>query len=463
VLVNTDLPESATLSQRLLYPFLRHFFYFFFAYLPYAPVRRVNRPDLSGPFLWASSHSNYLCDTIPAGCEAPRPTKFLAKSTLFRFPIKGFIEFCGALPVARAEDHKGQAGEARALQNRSTFKVAIGAMEKGWPVAIYPEGVSIESPGLVLPLKPGVAKLGFAAEEANEFKLGLRIIPVGLEYGSRSKVGSGLTIRYGKPLALKDYEILYRESRDEAVKKLMFDLTVEMIRNFPHFQDETKLGLARKLVALGLARSKFPVAQLFLKKENDGAFWAGLEQRLRAFEEANKGRRIPVPAWGHRRAWKELGPRRRRVRGAFLFLGLPLAAVDLVNNSIPELCLSSAVEQLSVDETEVMSLRFMLSPIVLGAVYGLQFYFFKEIVFPEFLAEAGFGSYVLYALGSFSLWYFGLHWRRQFKRVASLWFFRRAGVDGRSEAVAYYRALRQYLGDFQNHSREGSEHGQHRV
>ncbi len=435
---------------------MRTLFYFFFSYLPYAPVKRINKPDLSGPYIWACSHSNYLCDVIPGGTEGLSPTKYLAKSTLFRFPIERFIRFCGALPVARAEDFKDRAADSRSMQNRSTFKAAIAEMELGWPVAIFPEGVSIVSPGLTLPLKAGVAKLAFAAEDANDFKLNLRVIPVGLEYGSRFKVASGLTIRFGQPLHLRDYQALYRSSREEGVKKLMADITREMLHTFPHFRNESELALGKKLVALGLARSKFPVAQIFLRQEENGDFWAGLGQRLRAFEEANKGQRIPLPAWGHRRAWKELGPQRRRRRAIFLALGFPLAILDAFNNSIPEFCLHSLVEQVAVDETEKMSLRFMLSPPVLGVLYGLQFFFLKKVVFEDSLAGAGFGAYVAYSLGSFCLWYFGVHWRRQFKRIASLYFFRRAGVDGRSEAVTYYRGLRQYLGEFQDHSGKGS-------
>ncbi len=355
--------------------------------------------------------------------------------------------------MVRAEDVKNKEGEGRASTNRSTFKVAIQAIEKGWPVAIFPEGVSIVSPGLVLPLKPGVAKLAFAAEEANNFSLDLKIIPVGLEYGSRFRLGSGLNIRYGSPLPIKQYEALYRRSPQEAVKALMADLTQQMVANFPHFQDDSKLVLGKKLVALGLARSKYPVAQLFLRKEKDLEFWQGLEQRLRALEESTKDHRIPVPAWGHRRAWKELGPARRWRRGVFLVLGSPLAILDLVNSSVSELCLRSAVEHIAVDETEKMSLRFMLSPVLLLPIYGLQFYFLQKVVFEESWIHLGFGHYLIYAASSFVLWYFGVHWRRQFKRVASLYVFKRAGVDGRSEAVGHYRALRQYLHDLQHGGR----------
>jgi hypothetical protein len=312
--------------------------------------------------------------------------------------------------------------------------------------------MSIVNPGLILPLKPGVAKLGFAAEEASDFQLGLRVIPVGLEYGSRTRVGSGLTIRYGRPLFFRDYADLHREEKDAAVKKLMADLTVEMIMNFPHFRDAGQLALARKFVALGLAPSKFSVSQLFLRKENDPAFWEGLTTRLKAFDEANKESHIPVPAWGYRRAWKELGPARRARQLVFLLGTLQLAVLDLFNSSVPELCVQSLVEQIAVDETEKMSLRLMISPVVLAALYGLQFWLLK-LLFPVYLGGAGFGTYFVYTVASFFLWYFGLHWRRRFKRVASVFLFRKAGVDRSSQVVTCYKALGQYLGDLEDHGR----------
>lgn len=444
--LRTKLPSSATISQRLYFFFARDFFYFFFEYIPYAPIRRINKPDLSGPYIWACSHSNFMCDGVPAGTEGPVPTKFLVKSTLFIFPIKGILEITGALPLARAADFKEKDKSLRASQNRSTFKVAIQALQKGWPIAIYPEGVSNESPGLTLPLKPGAAKLALLAEEENDFKLGLRIIPVGLEYGSRTKVGSGLNIRYGNPIQVRKYRAQYEKDQDQAVRALMDELTEEMIGCFPHFRDETKLLLGKKLVALGICRTKFDAAQLFLRKLGDTKFWDELGEKLHSLEEESKELGIPIPAWGHRHAWRQLGPMRRPGRMLYIFLGAPLFFLDLFNNTLPEFFLSSVAEFLSADETERMSFRFYLAPFVLALVLGLQFLFLKR-EFPQF-AAAGFGTYVLYYVGSTLLWYFAVHWRRQCKRWASQFFFWWAGVNSRSKAEACYQELRKYLGQF---------------
>lgn len=403
---------------------------------------------MAGRYIWACSHANFMCDGIPAAGEGPVPTKFLIKSTLFQFPIKRFIEFTGALPLARAMDNKDLSKEARVSQNRATFQVAINAIQEGWPVAIYPEGISISAPGLVLPLKPGAAKLAFSAEEANDFSLGLRIIPVGLEYGSRTKVGSGLCMRYGNPLIVSEYRELYDRDPDQAVKKLTDDLTQEMIRIYPHFTDETKQVLGKKLVALGICRSKFDAAQLFLRQLENKEFWQGLEAKLKALEESSREHGIPLPVWGYRQIWKQLGPMRWPSRLTYLILGFPLFLLDLPNNALPEFFLSSGVEFFVTDDSERMSFRFFLSPIVLGVVFALQFWFLKAVVFPQYMGGAGVGIYVLYTLSSFAIWYFAVHWRRQFKRLASLFFFRWAGVDARSEAVAQYRDLRDYLRQF---------------
>ncbi|WP_305808686.1 hypothetical protein, partial [Staphylococcus epidermidis] len=130
------------------------------------------------------------------------------------------------------------------------------------------------------------------------FSLGLRIIPVGLEYGSRTKVGSGLWIRYGKPFVVAEYRAAYEADEEQAVRKLMEDLTREMISISPHFESEGTLALGKKLVTIGLYRSKWDAAQIFYRQRSNQEFWKGLEHRLRAFDEACKDHRIPVPAWG---------------------------------------------------------------------------------------------------------------------------------------------------------------------
>ena len=431
---------------------MRTFFFFFFSYVPYYPIRRVNKPNLGGPYIWASSHSNFLCDVVPAGFEGDCPTKFLAKSTLFTFPIKGLIEFLGALPIIRAEELKGLSKDARSAKNKSTFQDATRAFQKGWPLAIFPEGTSIVSPGLVLPLKNGVAKLAFAAEKESDFTLNLRIIPVGLEYGSRVHVGSGLTIRYGKPLWIKDYKQAWHLNEGDAVRKLMEDLTREMVSIFPHFASESHLVFGKKLVALGQADSRHAAAQLFLQKKDDSHFWQVFEDRLRHLEERSKEAGLPLSAWGHVKNWRKLNLPSRIWSIVFLGCAAPLALFGMGNSSFPEYIISSLVDYFSVDETEKMSLRFILSLFILPLVYGFQFMIFKFLLFDAWMREMAWLPYVIYTGSSFVLWYLSLHWRLHLKRITGIYFFWRADRKRLHTAREKYRALMEHLSDLHSSS-----------
>jgi len=450
----TKLPPNASTIQWMVYPWLRDFLFFFFGFLPYAPIRRENKPNLDGALIWASSHSNYLCDTIPAGFEGPVPTRFFAKSTLFRFPIKKFIEFCGALPVARAEDTK-EVGGNRTQQNRSTFKLAVSSIQAGWPIAIFPEGVSIVSSGLVLPLKPGIAKLGFMAEEASDFTLGLRIIPVGLDYGSRVKVGSGLTIRYGQPIYFRDFKAAYLENKDLAVRAVMERLTQEMIHSFPHFSNEKDFFIGKKLVALGLCDEKFEASKLIRKVSENSSAYEKIQSDLKSFEEMNRDYRLPFPSWGYVTRWQRETPGQKLFQVLFTFFGFPFAVVDLLNNGLGEFLIRSLMDLIAVDETEKMSIRFMISPVVLPLLYAAQY--FGGLVWLLDLAplsSLGFASYFGLSL---VLWYFGVRWRIIAKKFVGLLLFVVSGLDDDEEVVRAYKGLRNQLNHFKDHGGHRSE------
>ncbi len=435
--VRCRLPESASIAQRIFYPLIRSIFFFFFAYLPYWPVRRENKPNMDGPYIWACSHHNYFCDVVPGGFEAHSPPKFLGKHTLFVWPARGFFEFCGGLPVVRPQDMNSSDG--RSAQNRSSFKTAIAALQQGWGIGIYPEGVSIVRPGLVEPLKAGVAKLALSAEEASDFRLGLRIFPVGLEYGSRPRVASGLWIRYGTPIRVADYREIFERDYAAAVQALMKDLTKEMKSVFPHFETEEELAVAKKLQVVGVVENKFTFSQALARA--DGTFFSGVTARLLALQAASKEAGVPLAAWGHRARFVTFTPGQILWRLVVLLLGLPLVAWDILNNTIPEYLLKSVVGFVASDETEVMSFRFMTAPFVLPPIYALQFKVWTGFVLPGLSGLTFFSGWVSYALVSFVIWYAVVHWRRLFRRFLAQVFFWK---DTR-EAESAWRALRGFV------------------
>ena len=95
--------------------------------------------------IFVMNHPNGLIDPALVFVALPRRISFLAKSTLFRTPVIGWVvRAVGALPVYRRID----AGED-VSQNQKTFDACRALLARGGSIALFPEGVSHSSPKLL--------------------------------------------------------------------------------------------------------------------------------------------------------------------------------------------------------------------------------------------------------------------------------------------------------------------------
>ncbi len=58
-------------------------------------------------------------------------------------------------------------------------------------------------------LKKGISRIVFLAEETNNFKLNIKIIPVGIDYSNYINFRSRLFINYGEPINVSDFYDIY--------------------------------------------------------------------------------------------------------------------------------------------------------------------------------------------------------------------------------------------------------------
>ena len=178
----------------------------------------ADRVPNAGGVIFVMNHPNGLIDPALVFVALPRKISFLAKSTLFRMPVIGYIlRTVGALPLYRKID----AGED-VSKNQQTFELCRELLKKGGSIALFPEGVSHNSPKL-LPAKTGAARIALGAVSVGEHPdaLTLSIVPVGLYYTSKTTFRSEALLYFGEPfpVARIDLDAEGQPPRD-AVKEL---------------------------------------------------------------------------------------------------------------------------------------------------------------------------------------------------------------------------------------------------
>lgn len=152
----------------------------------------------SGPAILVGNHPNGLIDPVLVMRIARPPVRFLAKATIFGMPLIGRLaKWVRALPVYRAQDGFDTAS------NQDVFRAVYAALGQGDCICLFPEGVSHNEPGLQ-PLKTGAARMALGAEAAAERPLGVRIVPVGLNYRDKAIFRSEVAIRIGEPIVIDE-------------------------------------------------------------------------------------------------------------------------------------------------------------------------------------------------------------------------------------------------------------------
>ncbi len=156
-------------------------------------------PEGSG-VIFVMNHPNGLVDPALVFVALPRKVSFLAKSTLFRMPVISYLlRTIDALPLYRKID----AGED-VSKNQETFELCRELLQKGGSIALFPEGVSHNSPKL-LPAKTGAARiaLGAVSVDPGGAPLDLTVVPVGLFYTSKTTFRSEVLLHFGEPFVVE--------------------------------------------------------------------------------------------------------------------------------------------------------------------------------------------------------------------------------------------------------------------
>jgi hypothetical protein len=142
------------------------------------------------------------------------------------------LYFIKILPVYRIRD-----GFSTVKANDEIFLKTIDVLKNKNGLVILPEGDHVGFRRL-RQLKKGICRVAFQADEATDFKLKIKIIPVGVEYSNYSRMRQVLTVVYGKPVEVSEYHQLYKDSPEKALNVLRTRLSTEIKKVMVHIESE---------------------------------------------------------------------------------------------------------------------------------------------------------------------------------------------------------------------------------
>ena len=269
-------------KKSYLYLFLKNFVVFWHNRVFYRRIVIQNRDQVpkNAHLIFTGNHQNALMDALVFLIGVKGRLVFMARSDIFKNPfIATILYFLRLLPIFRIKD-----GYSAVKKNDEIFQKTIDVIKNKIGLVIMAEG-NHGGERRLRSLKKGFARIAFQAEEANDFKLNMQVVPIGIDYSDYADYKTELLINFGKPISVSDYVESYKENSAIAINQMKKQLAKSLIPLMVHIKSETYYDLyneLREIYKLEMAKKMgFPSAKQPYKLQADQA----LIKHLESFEE----------------------------------------------------------------------------------------------------------------------------------------------------------------------------------
>ena len=204
---------------------------------------RRSIPD-GEPVILIANHAASFLDAMLLAVLMKRPIHFFVRSDIFRKAwANRILRTFRMIPIYNIEH-----GKSDLVRNEETFAEGEQVLNDRGQLLIFPEGISrVER--VMLPLKKGTARVALQTEAKQDFTLGLKVIPVGINY-SRHRFRADVLISAGAPTLVSDYATVYRENPAKAITRMTRELEEKFSRTIFFVRQPERTALIDRLLEL---------------------------------------------------------------------------------------------------------------------------------------------------------------------------------------------------------------------
>jgi len=195
------------------------------------------------PVIIAPNHQNALMDAMLFVSVTKSQIVFLARADIFKGKLLiRLLTYLNIMPIYRLRD-----GIENVKRNDEVFaKTARVLRNKFNPLCIFPEGNHGDRRRLRNLVK-GIFRIALGAQEEYGEKLGVKIVPVGIDYGHYQNFRTTLLVNVGQPIEISEYSRLCRENPVQALNQLKERFAAEVSKLMINIRSEeyyeTYMGL----------------------------------------------------------------------------------------------------------------------------------------------------------------------------------------------------------------------------
>lgn len=175
------------------------------------------------PVLLLPNHRSAFMDPIIVGTQIKRTSHFLARGEQFGNKImdKIYARF-KMIPIYRKEHTPG-----KTKNNIEIFKHCYELMKNNGCLMVFPEGLC-QTKHILSPLKTGSAKIALESEALYGFKLGVQLIPIGINYTNPHRFRGKVVLNVGEPILAQYYQLAYEKDNWKGIQQLTDDVEEEL-------------------------------------------------------------------------------------------------------------------------------------------------------------------------------------------------------------------------------------------